>query len=88
MLIVQGDGLNFSKIATVVCVPLTGNLRWAEAPGNVLLRARSTGLPRDSVANVSQIVTIDRSQILDLAGRVSKTQLEDVLAGLDVVLGR
>ena len=43
---------------------------------------------RDSVANVSQIVTIDRSQILDLAGRVSKTQLEDVLAGLDVVWGR
>ena len=88
VLIVQGDGLNFSQIATVVCVPLTGNLRWAEAPGNVLLRARSTGLPKDSVANVSQVVTIDRGQLIELAGRISKAQLEDVLAGLDVVLGR
>ena len=88
VLIVQGDGLNFSQIATVVCVPLTSNLRWAEAPGNVLLRARATGLPKDSVANVSQIVTVDRSQLLEPAGRVSKAQLEDVLAGLDVVLGR
>ena len=88
VLVVQGDGLNFSQIATAVCVPLTSNLRWADAPGNVLLRARTTGLPRDSVANVSQIVAIDRSQLLDRAGRVSKTVLEDVLSGLDVVLGR
>jgi len=88
VLIVQGDGLNFSQIATVVCVPLTSNLGWAEAPGNVLLRARSSGLPKDSVANVSQIVTIDRSQLLERAGRVSNAQLEEVLAGLDVVLGR
>ena len=53
VLIVHGDGLNFSQIATVVCVPLTSNLRWADAPGNVLVRARVTGLPKDSVANVS-----------------------------------
>jgi mRNA interferase MazF len=88
VLIVQGDALNFSQIAIVVCVPLTSNLRWAEAPGNVRLRARSTGLPKDSVANVSQIVTIDRAQLLERAGRISQAQLEDVLAGLDVVLGR
>lgn len=88
VLIVQGDGLNFSQIATVVCVPLTSTLGWAEAPGNVLLRARSTGLPKDSVANVSQIVTIDRTQLIELGGRISKKQLEDVLAGVDVVLGR
>lgn len=88
VLIVQGDGLNFSQIATVVCVPLTSNLRWAEAPGNVLLRARTTGLSKDSVANVSQIVAIDRGQLLERAGRVSKIQLEEVLSGLDVVLGR
>jgi mRNA interferase MazF len=52
MVVVQGDSLNRSRIATVVCVPLTSNLRWAEAPGNVLLSARTTGLPKDSVANV------------------------------------
>jgi len=55
---VQGDALNLNRIATVVCVPLTGNLRWANAPGNVALSARLTGLAKDSVANVSQIVTL------------------------------
>jgi mRNA interferase MazF len=88
VLIVQGDALNRSRVATVVSVPLTGNLEWAEAPGNVLLPARSTGLPKDSVANVSQIVTLDRSLLTERVGRVSKKQLELVFAGLDLVLGR
>jgi mRNA interferase MazF len=47
VVVVQGDALNRSKIATAVCVPLTSNLRWADAPGNVLLSARSTNLPKD-----------------------------------------
>jgi mRNA interferase MazF len=59
VLVVQGDALNRSRIRSVVCVPLTSNLRWAEAPGNVLLPARTTGLPRDSVANASQIITFE-----------------------------
>ena len=88
VLVVQGDGLNFSRIATVVCVPLTSNLRWAEAPGNTLLRARTTGLPKDSVANASQIVALDRGILTERAGRVTRTQLAEVLTGIDVVLGR
>jgi mRNA interferase MazF len=88
VLIVQGDGLNFSQIATVVCVPLTSNLRWAEAPGNALLRARVTRLPKDSVANVSQILTVDRTQLTERAGKVPRALLEAVLAGIDVILGR
>ena len=48
VLIVQGEALNRSRLATVVCVPLTSNLRWATAPGNVLLPAQRTGLPKDS----------------------------------------
>jgi mRNA interferase MazF len=88
VLIVQGDGLNFSQIATVVCVPLTSNLKWAEAPGNVLLRARFTGLPKDSVANVSQIITVDRALLTEHAGKAPRALLQDVLAGIDVVLGR
>ncbi|MCE2483523.1 MAG: type II toxin-antitoxin system PemK/MazF family toxin [Alphaproteobacteria bacterium] len=56
IVVVQGDALNRSRVATAVCVPLTSNLRWAEAPGNVLLTASMTGLPKDSVANVSQLV--------------------------------
>jgi mRNA interferase MazF len=88
VLIVQGDGLNFSRIATVVCVPLTSNLRWTDAPGNVLLRARLTGLPKDSVANVSQILTIDRSLLTEREGKAPRAMLEQVLAGIDVILGR
>ncbi|RPH71841.1 MAG: type II toxin-antitoxin system PemK/MazF family toxin [Myxococcaceae bacterium] len=88
VLVVQGDALNRSRLATVVCVPLTSNLRWRDAPGNVFLPSRRTGLPKDSVANVSQIVTIDRSLLTERVGRVSAKQLELVLAGIDIVLGR
>ena len=88
VLVVQGDAFNRSHLATVVCVPLTSNLRWAEAPGNVLMAARGTGLPRDSVANVSQIVTLDRDILTERVGRVSTKQLELVFAGLDLVMGR
>lgn len=88
VLIVQGDAFNRSAIATVVVAPLTSNLRWSDAPGNVLLKARSTGLPRDSVANVSQIVAIDRTALTDRVGRISQAKLDLVLRGIDVVLGR
>ncbi len=88
VVVVQGDAFNRSRIATVVCVPLTSNLRWAEAPGNVLLASKVTGLPRDSVANVSQPVTLDKSSLTDRIGKLSKAKLELVLFGIDVVLGR
>ncbi len=88
VVVVQGDALNRSKLATVVCVPLTSNLAWADAPGNVVLRARTTGLTKDSVANVSQIVAIDRTLLRDRVGRVPQSQFELLLAGIDLVLGR
>ncbi len=88
VLVVQGDSLNRSRLATVVCVPLTSNLKWANAPGNVLLPARTSGLGKDSVANVSQIVTLDRALLNERVGRVSKKQLELIFAGVDIVLGR
>ena len=88
IVVVQGDALNRSRVATVICVPLTSNLRWAEAPGNVRLAARMTGLPRDSVANVSQIIALDRTLLEERVGRVSRAKLELVLSGVDVVLGR
>ena len=72
VLIVQGNAFNRSRIATVVAVPLTSNLRLANAPGNVSLRARATGLPKDSVANVSRIVTIDRGLLTERTGHVSR----------------
>jgi mRNA interferase MazF len=88
VVIVQGDSFNRSRIATVVVVPLTTNLRWSEAPGNVRLAARRTGLPKDSVANVSQIVAIDRSVLRDRAGTLGRADLTLILSGIDVVLGR
>lgn len=88
VVVVQCDAFNASGLRTAVCVVLTSNLRWADAPGNVLLSARSTGLPKPSVANVSQIVTLDRGSLTQRAGRLSASDLELVLAGIDVVLGR
>ena len=87
-MIVQGDAFNRSRIATVVCVPLTSSLRWAEAPGNVLLPARTTGLGKDSVANVSQIIAVDRSILTKRVGHLPRRLLELVLTGVDLVLGR
>ncbi len=88
VVVIQGDAFNASALRTVVCVVLTGNLRWAEAPGNVLLSVRATGLPKASVANVSQVVTLDRNVLTERAGRLSPSNIELVLAGIDVVLGR
>jgi mRNA interferase MazF len=88
VVVVQGDPLNRSRIATVVCVPLTSNLKWTEAPGNVLLQARITSLPKDSVANVSQLVTLDKSFLTERVGKLPAAKLELVLSGIDVVLGR
>ena len=88
VLVVQGDAFNRSSIGTVVSVALTSTLRWADAPGNVRLSARSTGLPRDSVANVSQVVTLDRTLLAERVGKVSRPKLDLVLSGIDIVLGR
>lgn len=79
---------NRSRIATVVVVPLTRNLRLAEAPGYVLLARRDTGLPSDSVANVSQVITLDRELLTELIGQLPARPLSLVLAGIDLVLGR
>ena len=88
VVIVQGDALNRSRLRTAVCVPLTSNLKWAGAPGNVHLSGSTTGLPRDSVAHVSQIVTLDRKVLDERAGRLPPGKLELVLSGVDIVLGR
>jgi len=88
IVVVQCDALNRSRIGTLVCVPLTSNVKWANAPGNIFLKARATGLPKDSVANVSLIVALDKEQITERVGKLSRRQLEAILAGIDVVLGR
>ena len=88
VVVIQSDPLNRSQLATVVCVVLTSNLRWSIAPGNVLLSAKHTGLDRDSVANVSQLVTIDKRQLTERVGSIPKRQMEAVFSGIDLILGR
>ena len=88
VVVVQGDALNRSRIGTVVSVPLTSNRRWAEAPGNVLLSARIAGLPKDSVANVSQIVSLAKELLTERVGKIPRAKLELILAGIDVIVGR
>ena len=86
MLIVQIDAFNRSRLQTVIAVVLSTNLRLVGAPGNVLIPAKTSGLRKDSVANVSQVITIDREFLIELAGRVRGQCLKDVENGLLVIL--
>jgi len=88
VVVAQSDALNQSRLATVICIPLTSNLAWADAPGCILLTARATGLPKDSVANATQLVTLDRSILTERVGKLSRAKLDLVIAGIDIVLGR
>ena len=87
VLVVQSDAFNRSRIYTVIAVVLSTNARLVDAPGNVLLPAKNTGLPKDSVANVSQVITVDREFLTELAGRVRGQSMKDVDNGLRLVLG-
>jgi mRNA interferase MazF len=84
--VVQSDAFSRSRLRTVLTVVLTSNLRLVEAPGNVLIPAKAGGLPKDSVANVSQIITVDRDFLTELAGRIRGQLLKDVGTGLRLVL--
>ena len=86
VLVVQADAFNRSRLQTVIAVVMTSNLHLIDAPGNVLMPARATGLPRDSVANVSQVVTIDRDSLTEKIERLRGRLLKDVDDGLRLVL--
>jgi mRNA interferase MazF len=86
LLIVQSNGFNRSRIATTIAVVITSNLRLAEAPGNVFIPAEDSGLPKDSVVNVSQVVTIDKSAFADRAGKLAPRYMRAVNEGLKLVL--
>jgi mRNA interferase MazF len=81
-LVLQRDEVNASRIATVVVCVLTSNKALADAPGNILLRKRFTGLPRDSVANASQMATVNKDHLHKLAGTVPGDLLRKVANGL------
>lgn len=86
LLIVQNDAFNRSRLRTVIAVVLTGNVRLIDAPGNVLVPAKTSGLPRDSVANVCQVLTVDRGALTERVGRLPSSLLEQVADGLRLAL--
>ena len=86
VLVVQADSFNRSRIQTVLVAVITSNLDLANAPGNVVVPARSSGLPRDSVVNISQVLTLDRSFLTEHAGTLPPRLQGSVDAGLRFVL--
>ena len=86
VVIVQADAFNRSRLETTIALSVTSNLDLLDAPGNVLLPAAATGLPRDSVANVSQIITLDKVQLTESTGRVPGPLLTRIARGLRLVL--
>ena len=85
-LILQADSFNRSSLRTVMCAAITSNLRLADLPGNVMLPAVASNLPKDSVVNVSQIVTIDRRFLTDHVGAISGSLMNTVEEGIRLVL--
>lgn len=87
VLVVQADPYNASRLATVLVAVLTSNTKLAAAPGNVFLPTTATGLPKDSVANVTALVTVNKSDLAGQAGKVPPALMRDVDAGLRRVFG-
>ena len=86
ILIVQSNEFNQSRIGTIIAVVITLNTRLAQAPGNVFLPRKVSCLPKDSVVNISQVITLDKRFVTERIGRLSSTYLEQVENGLRVVL--
>jgi len=88
VVIVQGDACNRSRINTIICVAITSNMALQEAPGNVFLPASKSNLPKDSLANVSQIVTMDRGFLTERVSALPKNLTDLILDGINLTLGR
>lgn len=83
--VIQNDALNRSQIRTVIVCALTSNLRRAAGQGNVLLETGEANLPEASVVNVSQILTVDKADLIDLIGKLSVDRVRQILAGLTLI---
>jgi len=86
VVIIQSNAFNRSRIKTVIAVVLTSNLRLAAAPGNVLISAADSGLPKDSVANVSQVITADKRFLSGRSGKLPSRVMKELDSGLRLVL--
>ena len=86
ILIIQADSFNKSKINTIIGIVITSNLRLADAPGNIFLSSKESGLPKDSVINISQIITIDKQFLTEFVKKIKPSVLNDVENSLKLVL--
>ena len=86
VLVVQSNDFNESAIRTSICAAITSNMRLADAPGNVRVTRRVSGLPHDSVINVSQLITLDKQILTENVGRLPAQSMRDVEAGIKLVL--
>jgi len=84
--VVQNNVFNASKIKTVVVCALTSNLKWAGSPGNVLIKKGDAGLPKDSVVNVSQIETIDKTFLLEKIGSLPAARVKEIIEGIEFLI--
>lgn len=87
VLVIQSDDFNRSRIATVIALVITSNIKLTQAPGNVLLPSKATGLSKDSVANVSQIITVDKSFLTEKVGSIPAYLFQQVEDGIRLVIG-
>lgn len=86
VLIVQAEAFNQSAISTVLCAAITSNLRRADAPGNVRIGSRASGLPKPSVVNVSQLLTVDRAFLTECVKALDADTMRHVDDGLRLVM--
>ena len=86
VVVVQNNLFNHIRIKTVVICMMTSNLRYAKAPGNVLLSKGEAGLPRQSVVNVTQVYTINKADLLDYMGTLSAKRVREILNGIKLVI--
>ena len=84
--VIQNDAFNKSKINTAVVCALTSNLKLASAPGNVLLKKGEANLPKSSVVNISQVITVDKTDLTEKIGQLSKKRVEEIVSGFEFLL--
>ena len=84
--IVQNNIFNLSRINTVVVCSVTSNLKLSKAPGNILLKKGEGGLKKDSVVNISQIITVDKTDLIEKIGRLSPTRMKQMIDGIKLLI--
>jgi mRNA interferase MazF len=85
-IVIQNNVFNASKIRTVVVCALTSNLKWAKSPGNILIKKGEGNIPKDSVVNISQIETVDKSFLTEKIGTLSRSRIKKIIEGIHLLM--